>query len=185
MLDKSSGEPGPGLPAKPMNAISRDCRRRQDLFLAAYAKHGIVGVAASEAGVPLGTLNFWIMNDTQSFKSRKDSAGQVALGVLEAEVHRRGVIGVERPLVHHGRRTGDYITEYSDNLLMFRAKRLDPAYKDNYQPAPSLPNTVTQVNIHLHPDAAPATRAVAPDVVDADVPGSINVTSADDGLQDA
>lgn len=136
--------------SKPMNAISRDCHRRQELFLACYEKHGIVSLAAAEAGIPIGTVEYWDSADTQGFKKRKLDAGLAALGVLEAEIHRRGVQGVEKPIIYRGEITGQ-TREYSDNLLMFRAKRLDPAYKDNYQAPALAPNSVTQINIHLHP----------------------------------
>jgi len=137
---------------KPLNAISRDCRRRQDLFLASYAKHGIVGLAASESGIPIGTVDYWLSNDTQGFKTRKADADRLALGIVEAEIHRRAVLGADKPIIYQGRITGSY-KDWSDNLLMFRAKRLDPAYKDNYQPATTAGSSLTQINIHLHPDA--------------------------------
>jgi len=148
---------------KPLNAISRDCRRRQELFLEHYAQHGIVSLAAADAGIPLGTVEYWDSTDTQGFKKRKIHAGQVALGVLEAEIHRRGVQGVERPIVYRGEITG-VTTEYSDNLLMFRTKRLDNQYKDNYQAPAAAPAAVTAINIHLHPSVA-VNQEVIEDIV--------------------
>ena len=70
------------------------------------------------------------MRDLHGFKKRKGWAGQHALGLIEAEIDRRGRIGIDIPVFWRGQRV-DTVKEYSDNLLMFRAKRLDPAYKDN------------------------------------------------------
>lgn len=50
---------------------------------------------------------------------------------IEAEVYRRGVSGVDEPLVNKGIPTGHYIKRYSDNLLMFYAKANMPEkYRD-------------------------------------------------------
>ena len=54
----------------------------------------------------------------------------MALGKLDAEINRRAIEGVDHPVIYKGEITTTY-KEYSDNLLMFRAKRLDPEYRDN------------------------------------------------------
>jgi len=91
---------------------------------------------ASAPGVPLHTVEHWFTNDTQGFKKRRALADRIALGVVEAAIHLRGVEGIEKPIFNtKGERTGS-ILQYSDNLLMFRAKRLDPEYKDNPPPVP-------------------------------------------------
>ena len=58
------------------------------------------------------------------FKKRKAAAAQLFLGKVEAEINRRAIDGVDHPVIHQGVVTGTY-KQYSDNLLMFRAKRLD------------------------------------------------------------
>ena len=150
-----------------MNAISRDCRRRQDMFLEAYARHGIVGAAAAECGIPLGTIESWVLADTQGFKTRKAESEQLAMGVLESELHRRAVTGSDKPIIYKGTITG-YYKEWSDNLLMFRLKRLNPEYKDNYQVPASTPTHATQINIHLHPDIVKNSSSDGNGVVDSD-----------------
>lgn len=117
-------------PPENANAIQLDCWRRQELFLAAFQQHGIAAVAAEETGIPIGTVDYWRTQDTQGFKRRKALADRSALGVVEKEIHRRAIEGIEKPIYYKGERV-DTIMEYSDNLLMFRAKRLDPEYRDN------------------------------------------------------
>ncbi len=131
------------------NAIQLDCFRRQQLFLEAYQHHGIRATACAETGIPIGTVREWENSDTQQFKRRKELASESALGVVEKEIHRRAIEGVDKPLHHQGRLTGDVIKEHSDNLLMFRAKRLDPEYRDNPkgQQGTAMPH-VTVINIH-------------------------------------
>ena len=121
----------------------------QDRWLQAFELVGSSGAASLETGIPLGTSEGWIRNDTNGFKSRRAEAGQIALGHYEREMYRRGVEGWEKPLHHQGKLTGDFIKEYSDNLLMIRVKRLDPNYKDNYTPQQAQPVAITQINIHL------------------------------------
>jgi hypothetical protein len=52
------------------------------------------------------------------FKKRKQDAGTVALGLIEAEIDRRGRVGIDKPVFWRGQRV-DTVKEYSDNLLMF------------------------------------------------------------------
>ena len=146
-------EPTPqdyGFPEKP-NAAQLDCWRRQEAFLDAYRRHGIMGLACEESGVPVHTAESWDFHDRHGFKKRRALADRSALGVVEAEVHRRAIEGVDHPVIHQGVITDTYKT-YSDNLLMFRAKRLDPSYRDNYSDASKqdIPR-VTQINIIMPP----------------------------------
>jgi len=52
---------------------------------------------------------------------------------LEAEADRRALEGVEKGVYYRDKRIATE-RQYSDNLLMFRAKKLDPSYRDNYSP---------------------------------------------------
>ncbi len=146
-------EPTPqdyGFPEKP-NAAQVDCWRRQEAFLDAYRRHGIMGLACRESGVPVHTAESWDFHDRHGFKKRRALADRSALGVVEAEINRRAIEGVDHPVIHQGVITDTYKT-YSDNLLMFRAKRLDPNYRDNYsdkQESGAPP--VTQIIINLAP----------------------------------
>ena len=97
--------------------------------------------------------------DTYGFKKRKAWALQTFMGKVEAEINRRAIDGVDHPVIHQGKITGTY-KQYSDNLLMFRAKRLDPQYRDNYSaPEQNIP-AVTQINIIVPPGAEPPQQVV-------------------------
>jgi hypothetical protein len=125
---------------------------RQDAWLAAYAKSGSVSIASADSGVPLGTLDEWASSDLQGFKARKANAAHIALGLFEREIQRRAVEGTEKGVWHNGKRVGAE-TQYSDNLLMFRTKRLDAQYKDNYAPPPTSTNVkITKVTIVMPSD---------------------------------
>jgi hypothetical protein len=126
----------------------RTTLRRQDAFLEAYAKAGIISPAAAVAGISLDTIYSWTTQDTYGFKARRAEAESIALGVLEMEIHRRAVEGIDKDIIYRGEKCGT-TKEYSDNLLMFRTKRLDPKYKDNFVPSEARPTTATQINIHL------------------------------------
>jgi hypothetical protein len=137
-----------GFPEKPTVAQLR-CWRNQERFLEEFAKCGIISHAAKAAGVTEAAVEAWDFRDMYGFKKRKGWAAQVALGDVEREIRRRAIEGVDRPLVYKGQITRDEqgnsvtVKEYSDNLLMFLTKKLDPSYKDNYQP----PQSDTHINI--------------------------------------
>lgn len=148
-----------GFPEHPTAAQIR-CWANQERFLNELAKHGIVGAACVAAGVPVPTQEQWESQDTNGFKRRKASVLRLALGVLELEIHRRAVEGVDKPVIYKGQITDTY-REYSDNLLMFRTKRLDPAYKDNYDARPPVqPIQITRIIVHGVDPAAVETYEV-------------------------
>ena len=140
-----------GFPEKPTVAQLR-CWRNQERFLEEFARCGIISHAAKAAGVSVPAVEAWDGRDMYGFKKRKTWSAKVALGVLEAEIQRRGVEGYDEPLHHKGVLTGDVVRRFSDNLLMFRVKRIDPAYRDNYQ-VPVSDNRQVHITYNLHPDA--------------------------------
>ncbi|NOT21753.1 MAG: hypothetical protein HOP22_03370 [Nitrospiraceae bacterium] len=95
-------------------------RVRQDAFLKKLAESGSVTQSAAHAGVNLCTPYEWCAVDLD-FKEAMESARGIGektvLALLEEEIQRRALAGKEDP--------------GSPNLLMFRTKRLDPAYRDN------------------------------------------------------
>lgn len=147
-----------GFPENPGPTQLR-CWANQERFLEAFSRSGSVGAACSETGIKPVTAHQWGFSDTYSFKRRKELAAQTFLGKVEAEINRRAIQGTDKPVIYKGQITDTY-KEYSDNLLMFRAKRIDPAYKDNYQPAPATTNN-TQIVFNFHPSVpAPAPDSV-------------------------
>ena len=135
---------------------------RQNLYLDALEQSGSIVAAATASGIPLGTVEGWDKRDTDGFKSRKASALAVFMGKVELEINRRAIEGVDRLKFNN---KGEHIateTLYSDNLLMFRAKRLDPRYRDNYDVRPTVQEIkVTSITFNLHPGVAPPAEAPA------------------------
>ena len=95
-------------------------RLRQDAFLKKLSETGSVTQSSAHAGVNLCTPYHWCEVD-QDFKQAMESARAIGektvLALLEEEIQRRALAGKEDP--------------GSPNLLMFRTKRLDPAYREN------------------------------------------------------
>jgi len=52
----------------------------------------------------------------RSFALEWDEAEAIAMGAMEGEARRRGVDGVDRPLMHGGKQVGS-VKEYSDRML--------------------------------------------------------------------
>ena len=109
----------------------------QETFLQYFSESASVGAACIASRVAVGTVDSWGSRDTHGFKKRKALAGELFLGRVEAEINRRAIEGVDHPVIHQGVITDTY-KQYSDNLLMFRAKRLDPEYRDSHQPTVDL-----------------------------------------------
>ena len=139
-----------GFPASPTTAQVR-CWTNQELFLDALARTGSIGAACSESGVGVPNAEYWDAKDTYGFKTRKSWALRAFMGKVEAEINRRAIEGVDHPVIYKGEITTSY-KEYSDNLLMFRAKRLDPQYRDNHDDRTREGTPpITQIVIHLPP----------------------------------
>jgi hypothetical protein len=172
-FDKAQDMPTPqdfGFPSKPTVAQAR-CWANQERFLQALAQSGSVGAAAAAVGVPLQTVYNWDSVDIYTYKMRKQWALEAFMGKVETEINRRGVEGWDEPLSFKGQLTGDTVRRYSDNLLMFRAKKLDPAYKDNHQPQQaSTAVNITKVVIEVRDYRGNASLAhgTAPQIVEAE-----------------
>lgn len=81
---------------------------------------------------------------------------------LDVEIDRRAVDGIDKPVYYKGEKV-DTVKEYSDNLLMFLRKKLDPSYRDNYAPTVNPQGIkVTSITFNLHPSVAspPASEPV-------------------------
>jgi len=111
-----------------LNAFSIEKKRK---FLELLACHGVATTAAKEAGISHVTA-FKHRREDPVFAEAWEEALNIAKGSMEREVIRRGLEGVDKPLHHKGYLTGDTVKEYSDNLLMFQMKALDPdRYREN------------------------------------------------------
>ena len=85
---------------------------------------GMVVKAAEEVGIPLSSLYKLRRNDPE-FATAWDDAIRDSTVILENEITRRAVEGVEEPVFHRGEVVG-HVRKYSDNLLMFMTKARDP-----------------------------------------------------------
>lgn len=103
---------------------------RRRAFLAAYAKTGNVSLAAKACRIPRQRHYEW-MKDPEYAAAAKEAHIE-ACELVEAEIFRRGVTGVLKPVFYQGVRCST-VREYSDILLMFKAKKLMPEYRDNFK----------------------------------------------------
>ncbi len=131
--------------------------------------------ACKIAGVGLRTVYDWKESDEAfalAYDAAKEQADEVYLEELRKEVKRRGLYGVEEPVIFGGkpRMVKDPVTgkmipltvrRFSDNLLMFEVKRRDPAYRDSYPAHDVRFQGPTSVSIVL--DTTPNTSRPATD----------------------
>jgi len=104
---------------------------RKRAFLEAFSETGIITAACRASGVARHMVYGWQEIDPE-FTAAFHTAQSVSTELLEREMLRRGVEGVEKPRWDS---KGNYIgsvREYSDNLLMFAIKARKPdQYRDN------------------------------------------------------
>lgn len=94
------------------------------LFLKALEADGIVAHACKEANIERSTA-YRLRRADKEFAKEWDEAEYSGSEALIAEMYRRGVEGVEKPVYQGGARVGT-VTEYSDTLLLALAKAKRP-----------------------------------------------------------
>lgn len=97
---------------------------KKRMFLAAYCEYGTITKAAQVAGIDRGTHYHW-MEDDEEYPAWFEKAEQLASEKIEAEIKRRAIDGILKPVFYQGKIVG-HVKEYSDNLLMFYAKAAMP-----------------------------------------------------------
>jgi hypothetical protein len=104
---------------------------RQTRFCEEFAKHGRKKQSADVAGVSIATIQRYLSADP-IFKDMFAEAQATYRDHVAEEVYRRGVTGIEKPII--GGQFRDeiicYEKVYSDRLLELEAKRVDPGYRD-------------------------------------------------------
>jgi len=121
---------------------------RQDKFLRAYVHHGTLGAASRELRMGYATHYRWLADD--DYARRFEHAKHEAVDRLLEEARRRGMDGVDDPVIHKGKRVFEdldaegrpveapveggrrapvAVKKYSDSLLMFLLKGLAPEFK--------------------------------------------------------
>lgn len=120
---------GPGADAFP--EITNPLQRA---FLVGLAATGIKKRAADIAGIHPTTPYTSQWKNDEVFQAALARAEEMAKDIIEAEIHRRAIEGVEKPVGWYRGKAGGYVREYSDNLLMFLAKGADPEkYRDRLE----------------------------------------------------
>jgi hypothetical protein len=95
-----------------------------DKFFGAVEAGQTISAAAETAGYSRRAVYDWRKSD-ETFGARWDEAVAIAVERLEAEADRRAVEGTLEPVYYKGAECGQ-VRRYSDTLLIFRLKALDP-----------------------------------------------------------
>jgi len=114
------------LPPKELKAGLQTDQRKSN-FLKNYRRFSVIGKAASAAGIGRQMFNQWLEED-EGFRADFQDAHQEIVEMLEAEAIRRACQRLEKK-VYHGGQELTTKTKYSDALLMFLLKALDPKYR--------------------------------------------------------
>ena len=101
-------------------------------FLAALAGGASGEKAATAAGIGRKTAYRW-RDEDKDFAADWDDAIEAGTDLIEDEIYRRAVTGVDKPVFFKGEVVG-HVREYSDTLLIFMAKARRPEkYTDRAQ----------------------------------------------------
>lgn len=100
-------------------------------FLKALADIGTIAKAAEHVRVGVRTV-YDLRERNSEFGEAMEAAEALHLASIEAEMVRRGRDGWLEPVFQGGVRVG-LVRKFSDTLLLARAKRLDPGYKDRVE----------------------------------------------------
>lgn len=114
--------------AKAISRVSLSKKKRK-LFLEMLAQTGQVNEAARYVGYKTTQYLHKLRREDEDFAEEWDAALEAAKYELEGEAIRRARDGVLEPVFYKGSVAG-YKTNYSDTLLMFVLRKLDPAYRD-------------------------------------------------------
>jgi len=108
----------------PLLRTTKTTLEKRKRFLESYSKAGNITLACEYAGIERSThYNIW-MKDPK-YVAKFEDAKQRAGDLIEAEILRRAVQGIDKPVHYKGDRV-DTVREYSDLLLIFLAKAVRP-----------------------------------------------------------
>lgn len=118
---------------------------RQDMFLEAYARCGNITDACKTAEVGRTTHYLWL-EDEDYCKKFADACAEY-VDKLQRECDRRAIEGVESFIPG---RDGALVrkVEYSDSLLMFRMKKVDPTYRERWSGEIKVKNVDNEAEMH-------------------------------------
>ena len=98
--------------------------RKASHFIERLRETGHVSGSASEAGIVRSQL-YRKRDEDEGFRAAWDEALNDYVEALEKEADRRGYLGVDKPVFYKGDVVGT-VKEYSDTLMIFRLKALNP-----------------------------------------------------------
>lgn len=116
-----------------LNNAKRDAGRDDKFFNALAEGYGPANAARMAGYSRSSAYNY--RKDDKAFSERWNDSLAEYQETLEAEADRRGHDGVTEGIYYQGKRVGD-IQKYSDSLLMFRLKKIDPSYRENFKSNP-------------------------------------------------
>lgn len=117
-------------PLKP-NANMTAIRNWKKTFFRALSKTGNIAQSARMAHVKFQHI-YRLRKKDPDFAKRFKIAMRKAADAIDEEIYRRGITGYAEPVFHNGKITGK-VRKYSDTLLIFLAKGVNPQkYRENY-----------------------------------------------------
>lgn len=116
-------------------------------MLAAYARTGNVLEAVQQSKVARSNHHLW-MKENADYREAFREAYKLAIERMEAIVDRVAFKGLLRPIYHQGKKVGQ-IRVYNPTLMMFRLRRLDPAYRDTCSVEVAGPATKRYVGVDV------------------------------------
>ena len=137
-----------GRTAVPVKKGDENLTDPQRAFLAGFRKMGVIRRACKVAEVGRRTHYDW-METSAEYREAFERAKEDAADALEAEVYRRAVTGVEKPVGWYKGVAGGYVREYSDLLLMFQLKALRP---EKYRERVDFKGTLAHLDLRRLPD---------------------------------
>lgn len=135
---------------KPLPALPTVTKDRMELFFAYLETSGRIRYSAIMAGMEPWQVSKAV-KESQELQERKLDAMKGYCELIDAEIHRRAVDGVDKGIYFNGRKIA---TEkvYSDRLLELLAKANDPKYRDKMQVDANVKAGVLVVQASLDPD---------------------------------
>lgn len=110
---------------------NRQSERLKKRFLESFAMTGNITLSCKTVGIGSRNTIYKWQEDDDAFASAYREAEISSTELMEAEAHRRGVLGYDKPVFQQGAQVG-VIREYSDTLLIFMLKARNPdKYRDN------------------------------------------------------
>jgi len=109
----------------------------QNAFIVALATTGLITEAARAVGISREQHYEWSRKDLDN-RRRADDARLEYFETLLTECDRRAVEGVPVPFVNAKGEVIGHRIKYSDRLLMFRLRMLDPKYREDFKAKPTI-----------------------------------------------